>query len=47
MQDPVVDKIIAHFENVAEHGVPSAARTAAKTFIADTLAVGIAGRGTP
>ncbi|HMD63997.1 MAG TPA: MmgE/PrpD family protein [Stellaceae bacterium] len=47
MLDPVVDKIVAHVERVAEHGVPSAARTAAKTFIADTLAVGIAGRLTP
>jgi aconitate decarboxylase len=47
MQDPVVDKIIAHVERVAEHGVPEAARSAAKTFIADTLAVGIAGSQTP
>jgi len=47
VQDPVVDKIVAHVESVAEHGVPSAARAAAKTFIADTLAVGIAGRLTP
>ena len=43
MQDPVVDKIVAHVERVAEHGVPEAARAAAKTFIADTLAVAIAG----
>ena len=47
MQDPVVDKIVAHVESVVEHGVPEAARAAAKTFIADTLAVGIAGRETP
>jgi 2-methylcitrate dehydratase PrpD len=47
MQDPVVDKIVAHVERVAEHGVPAAARSAAKTFIADTLAVGIAGCKTP
>ena len=26
MQDPVVDKIVAHVERVAEHGVPEAAR---------------------
>jgi aconitate decarboxylase len=32
---------------VTQHGVPEAERSAAKTFIADTLAVGIAGRGTP
>jgi len=47
MQDPVVDKIVAHIERVAEHGVPEFARSAAKTFIADTLAVGIAGCKTP
>src|SRR6202030_3551114 len=46
MQDAVVDKIVAHVERVAEHGVPDAARAAAKTFIADTLAVAIAGRKT-
>jgi 2-methylcitrate dehydratase PrpD len=46
VRDPVVDQIVAHVERVAEHGVPEAARSAAKTFIADTLAVGIAGRGT-
>ena len=42
-QDPVADKIGVHVERVAEHGVPDAARAAAKIFIADTLAVGIAG----
>ena len=47
VRDPVVDKIVGHVERVAEHGVPDAARAAAKTFIADTLAVGIAGRRTP
>jgi 2-methylcitrate dehydratase PrpD len=47
MQDPVVDRIIAHVERVAEHGVPEAARAAAKTFVADALAVGIAGSKTP
>src|ERR1700724_2462022 len=47
LQDPVVEKIVAHVERVAEHAVPEAARSEAKTFIADTLAVGIAGRGTP
>jgi aconitate decarboxylase len=47
MQDPVVDKIVAHVGRVAEHGVPEAARSAAKTFISDTLAVGIAGCKAP
>ena len=47
MQDPVVDKIVAHVERVAEHGVPEAARAAAKSFIADTLGVGVAGSQTP
>src|SRR5262245_42376491 len=47
MQDPVVDKIVEHVERVAEHGVPEAARAAAKTFIADTLAVGLAGSLAP
>src|SRR5262245_10356783 len=47
MQDPIVDKIVAHVERVGEHGVPLAARAAAKAFIADTLAVGVAGRFTP
>ncbi|MBV9815738.1 MAG: MmgE/PrpD family protein [Alphaproteobacteria bacterium] len=46
-QDPVVDKIVGHVERVAEHGVPDTARAAAKNFIADTLAVGVAGRRTP
>jgi 2-methylcitrate dehydratase PrpD len=47
MRDPVVDKIVAYVDRVVDHGVPEAARSAAKTFIADTLAVGIAGRETP
>ena len=47
MQDPVVDKIVAHVERVGQHGVPHAARAAAKAFIADTLAVGVAGTSTP
>src|SRR5437868_13537388 len=46
MQDPVVDKIVAHVERVVEHGVPDTARAVAKAFIADTLAVGIAGSQT-
>jgi len=47
MQDPVVDKIVAHVDRVSEHGVPETVRSAAKTFTADTLAVGIAGSRTP
>ena len=47
MRDPIVDKIVAHVERVGEHGVPSAAGAAAKAFIADTLAVGVAGISTP
>ena len=47
MQDPVVEKIVAHVERVGQKGVPHAARAAAKAFIADTLAVGVAGTSTP
>jgi aconitate decarboxylase len=47
MQDPVVDKIVAHVERVGAHGVPEAARVAGKAFIADTLGVGVAGIATP
>jgi 2-methylcitrate dehydratase PrpD len=47
VRDPIVDRIVAHVERVTEHGVPEAIRAAAKTFIADTLAVGVAGRLTP
>ncbi len=47
MQDPVVDKIVAHLARVASGEVPEGAREAAKTFIADTLGVGIAGAMAP
>src|SRR6516165_8006840 len=47
LQDSVVDKIVAHTERVEAHGVPGAARAAAKSFIADTLAVAVAGVATP
>ena len=47
MDDPVVDKIVAHLAQVATEGVPEPARIAAKRFIADTLAVGIAGTQAP
>lgn len=45
--DPVVDAIVAQVERVDAHGVPEAARNAAKTLIADTLAVAVAGVATP
>lgn len=47
MQDPVVDKIVAHLARAAAGAVPEAARAAAKAFIADSLGVGIAGAGAP
>src|SRR6516225_3895872 len=47
LQDSVVDKIVAHAERVVAHGVPEAARRAAKAFIADTFAVAAAGVATP
>jgi aconitate decarboxylase len=47
LNDPVVDKIVAHLARVAADGAPDAARGATKTFIADTLAVGIAGASAP
>jgi aconitate decarboxylase len=46
-QDAVTDKIVAHLALIATEGVPAAARAAAKMFIADTLAVGIAGAQAP
>src|SRR5205807_8967404 len=47
VSDPIVDKIIAHLARVAAGEVPKMARQAAKTFIADTLGVGIAGAMAP
>jgi len=47
VQDPVVSRIASHVERVAAHGVPAAVRSATMTFIADTLAVGIAGLAAP
>ena len=47
ISDPVVDKIVARLARVAADGVPAEARAAAKIFIADTLAVGIAGARAP
>jgi 2-methylcitrate dehydratase PrpD len=45
--DPVVDKIVVHLARIASGEVPEVARAAAKTFIADSLAVGIAGAAAP
>ena len=47
MSDPVVDKIVAHLARVAAGEAPAEAREAAKTFVADALAVGIAGARAP
>lgn len=47
MEDPVVDKVVAHVARIAAGGVPDAARAAAKIFIADSLGVGIAGAAAP
>ena len=47
MQDPVLDKVVAHLSRVTASEVPDAAYAAAKIFIADTLAVGIAGASAP
>ena len=47
MSDPVVDKIVAHLARVATGDIPATACKAAKAFIADTLAVGIAGARAP
>src|ERR1051326_6212885 len=47
MADPVLDKIVAHLARVAAGAVPEIARVAGKVFIADTLAVGIAGAVAP
>ena len=45
--DPVVDRIVAHVARVGADELPEAARDAAKTFIADSLAVGIGGAAAP
>jgi 2-methylcitrate dehydratase PrpD len=45
--DPAVDRIVAHLARVADGGVPDEARAGAKIFIADTLAVGVAGAQAP
>jgi aconitate decarboxylase len=45
--DPVVDRIIGHVARVAAGELPEAACEAAKIFVADSLAVGIAGAAAP
>ena len=45
--DPVIDRIIAYLASIVAGDIPEAARLAAKTFIADTLGVGIAGAHAP
>src|SRR5215472_6742366 len=47
MQDPVVDKILAHVQRVGAHGVTGDVSAAARRLIADTLAVGVAGLVAP
>jgi aconitate decarboxylase len=47
MQDPIVDQIVTHRARLASGEIPETARVAAKMFIADTLAVGIAGAAAP
>jgi aconitate decarboxylase len=47
MNDPVVDKIVAHVARVAAGELPEAVRRAARAFIADSLGVGIAGAAAP
>jgi aconitate decarboxylase len=47
MQDPVVDRIVAHVARVAAGELLAAARVAAKAFVADSLGVGIAGATAP
>lgn len=47
MHDPVVDRIVAHLGRIASTELPEEVRVAAKIFIADTLAVGIAGAKAP
>jgi 2-methylcitrate dehydratase PrpD len=47
MQDPVIDKILAHVERVGAHGVTADVRAAAGRLIVDTLAVSVAGLVAP
>ena len=47
IQDPVADKIIAHLALVASDELSEALRAAARTFIADSLGLGIAGTRAP
>lgn len=45
--DPVVDRIVAHLLSIAAGTIPDGTIAAAKVFIADTFAVGIAGARAP
>ena len=47
MEDLVVDKIVAYLRQVSDGALPAAARSVAKTFIADSLGVGVAGAEAP
>lgn len=47
MDDPVLDAIVGHVRRVAGERLPDEAWTAARTFLADSLAVGIAGASAP
>jgi aconitate decarboxylase len=45
--DPVADRILAFVEKVRREGLPPQVREAAKTFLADTLGVAVAGVAAP
>ena len=47
IEDSVLDRIVAHLPRVATGDVPEPARGAAKTFIADSLGVGMTGAAAP
>jgi len=47
VDDPILDKIVAHLARVASGELPEAARQAAGIFLADSLAAGIAGAAAP
>lgn len=45
--DPVADQIVAFVDKTGREGLPAAVREAAKTFLADTLGVAVAGAAAP
>src|SRR4051794_8518915 len=47
VDDPILEKIVAHLARVASGELPEAARQAARIFTADSLAVGIAAAAAP